>query len=166
MIIFGIDPGYAKLGYGLIEKIGNSFKAITYGVITTETDLSSAARLQKIYDQLMELIAKYQPEVMAVEELFFNKNVNTAIQVGQARGVALLTGANAQIAVYEYTPLQVKQGVVGYGRASKNQVRQMVKILLNLSELPKKADSADALAVAICHGHSVKLVTQLGGFSR
>lgn len=166
MIIFGIDPGYARLGYGLIEQVGNSFKAITYGVITTKAELPSADRLQKIYHHLMELIDRYQPEVMAVEELFFNKNVNTAIQVGQARGVALLTGAHAKIAVYEYTPLQVKQGVVGYGRASKDQVRQMVKILLNLSELPQKADSADALAVAICHAHSVKLATQLGGFLR
>ena len=166
MIIFGIDPGYARLGYGLIQQVGNSFKAITYGVITTEADLSSPARLEKIYHQLMDLITRYQPEVMAVEELFFNKNVNTAIQVGQARGVALLTGAHAKIAVYEYTPLQVKQGVVGYGRASKDQVCQMVKILLNLSELPKKADSADALAVAICHAHSMKMATQLGGSFR
>ncbi len=164
MIILGIDPGYATLGYGIIHKIGNSFKPITYGVITTPPEFQPSDRLKKIYDSLMELIETHHPEVMAVEELFFNKNVNTAIQVGQARGVALLTGANAGISVFEYTPLQVKQGVVGYGRAAKNQVRQMVKVLLNLSELPGKADAADALAVAICHGHSVKMINQLGGY--
>ncbi|MCK4261166.1 MAG: crossover junction endodeoxyribonuclease RuvC [Halanaerobiales bacterium] len=162
MIILGVDPGYATLGYGIIKKSGNHYNPITYGVITTEATLTAHERLKKIYDGLMALIDNFQPEVMAVEELFFNKNVNTAIQVGQARGVILLTGANAGISVYEYTPLQVKQGVVGYGRAQKMQVRQMVKMILNLSELPKKADSADALAIAICHGHSEKMLKRLG----
>ncbi|AZR73112.1 crossover junction endodeoxyribonuclease RuvC [Anoxybacter fermentans] len=164
MIILGIDPGYATLGYGIVKKKGNFFEPITYGVIITEAQLKTPERLKRIYDNLIDLINQYQPDVMAVEELFFNKNVKTAIQVGQARGVILLAGANAGIPLYEYTPLQVKQGVVGYGRANKMQVRQMVKALLKLSALPEKADSADALAVAICHGHSQKMIKRLGGY--
>lgn len=164
MIIMGVDPGYATLGYGIIKKTGNRFQALTYGVVTTEPDLPTHERLCKIFDALQELIGEHQPQVMAVEELFFNKNVTSAIQVGQARGVILLAGAKAGIPVYEYTPMQIKQGVVGYGLAKKMQVRQMVKVLLNLPALPKKADSADALAVAICHGNSELMIKRLGGY--
>lgn len=155
MIILGIDPGLATLGYACVEKNGNNFKKIDYGTIRTPADMKNSNRLNKIYKELNELIEKYSPEHMAVEELFFNKNVKTAIKVGQARGVILLAGAQAELQVGEYTPLQVKQAVVGYGRASKMQVQQMVKALLSLEKIPKPDDAADALAVSICHGHSV-----------
>lgn len=155
MLILGIDPGLATLGYALVEKKGNQFEVIDYGTITTPADMKNIDRLEKIYLELNEIIEKYSPDEMAVEELFFNKNVKTAIKVGQARGVILLTGAEAGLNVGEYTPLQIKQAVVGYGRASKNQVQQMVKALLGLDEIPRPDDAADALAVSICHGHSV-----------
>lgn len=164
MIILGVDPGYATLGYGIIKQLGNRFQAVTYGVFTTAPDLEPHQRLCKIFDSLQDLIAEFQPGAMAVEELFFNKNVNTAIQVGQARGVILLAGAKAGLPIFEYTPLQVKQAVVGYGVATKMQVRQMVKILLNLSELPKPDDAADALAVAICYANSAAVLKRLGGY--
>lgn len=164
MIILGVDPGYATLGYGVVKKTGNHFQAVTYGVVTTETSMQPHERLCKIYDAVQALIDEHKPEVMAVEELFFYRNVTSAIQVGQARGVVLLAGAKAGIPVYEYTPMQVKQGVVGYGGAEKIQVRQMVKILLNLPKMPKKADSADALAIAICHGNSEMMIKRLGGY--
>ena len=150
----GIDPGLATLGYSIVEKKGNKFKVVDYGTIRTSADMISVNRLKKIYQELEKLIEEYNPDQMAVEELFFNKNVKTAIKVGQARGVILLAGAQSNLDVGEYTPLQVKQGVVGYGRASKKQVQQMVKALLNLQEIPRPDDAADALAVAICHGHS------------
>ena len=151
MIILGIDPGLAIVGYGVIEYKGNKYKVIDYGCITTDADTNHPERLQIIYEELSLLIDKYNPDDVAMEELFFNKNVKTAIKVGQARGVILLTGARSDLKVVEYTPLQVKQAVVGYGRASKQQVQQMVKVLLNLETIPKPDDAADALAVAICH---------------
>lgn len=154
MIILGVDPGLATAGYGVIKKKGNSFDLIDYDTITTSADENDVDRLSNLYESLLLLIDKYQPEQIAVEELFFNKNVKTAIRVGQARGVILLAGSQQGIEVAEYTPLQVKQAVVGYGRASKSQVQQMVKALLNLSEIPKPDDAADALAISICHGHS------------
>lgn len=154
MIILGIDPGLATTGYGVVKKEGNSFKLIDYDTITTSSDRTDVDRLSQLYEELLSLIDKYNPEHIAVEELFFNKNVKTAIRVGQARGVILLAGAQQSINVAEYTPLQVKQAVVGYGRASKQQVQQMVKALLNLEEIPKPDDAADALAISICHGHS------------
>ena len=154
MIILGIDPGLATTGYGVVEKKGNSFKLIEYNTITTSSDKNDVDRLSVLYEELLSLIDKFEPEQIAVEELFFNKNVKTAIRVGQARGVILLAGSQQGIEVAEYTPLQVKQAVVGYGRASKKQVQQMVKALLNLDEIPKPDDAADALAISICHGHS------------
>ncbi|MFO7815757.1 MAG: crossover junction endodeoxyribonuclease RuvC [Halanaerobiales bacterium] len=154
MIILGIDPGLATTGYGVIKKKGNSFELIDYDTITTSAEESDVDRLSNLYENLLLLINKYKPGQIAVEELFFNKNVKTAIRVGQARGVILLAGSQQGIEVAEYTPLQVKQAVVGYGRASKSQVQQMVKALLNLSEIPKPDDAADALAISICHGHS------------
>ncbi|HZX21041.1 MAG TPA: crossover junction endodeoxyribonuclease RuvC [Clostridia bacterium] len=154
MIILGIDPGLAIVGCGIIHYEGNHFKIISYGCITTPSTMSMPMRLKKIYDELNELIIEHNPEVVAIEELFFNTNVKTALLVGQARGIAILAAANNNKEVFEYTPLQVKQGIVGYGRADKTQVQQMVKTLLNLPETPKPDDVADALAVAICHAHT------------
>lgn len=154
MRIIGIDPGFAITGFGILDYIGNKFSMIDVGVITTEASLELSDRLLILSKGLDELIEKYKPDAMAVEELFFNTNVKTAIKVGHGRGVALLTAAKAGIRVFEYTPLQVKQSVVGYGRAKKDQVQQMVKILLNLEKIVKPDDAADALAVAICHAHS------------
>ncbi len=156
MIILGIDPGIAIVGYSIIECNGNNFKAMDYGCITTDSNLFFPDRIKIIYNKLTEIIEKYKPEDLAVEELFFNKNVKTAIKVGQARGVEILAAVNKGLNIYEYTPLQIKQAVVGYGRADKSQVQEMVRILLNLKETPKPDDVADALAVAICHGSSIR----------
>lgn len=154
MIIFGIDPGYAIVGYGVVEYKGNNFKTITYGTIITENTKTFPERLKIVYDKLSALLDEYNPDCVAIEELFFNKNVKTAINVGQARGVQLLAAMNKGTDLYEYTPLQIKQGVVGYGRAEKKQVQEMVRVILNLKQTPKPDDAADALAVAICHAHS------------
>ncbi|SDK56722.1 crossover junction endodeoxyribonuclease RuvC [Natronincola ferrireducens] len=154
MIILGIDPGIAIMGYGIISYIGNRFEVISYGAITTDSKTPTPERLKKIYRELNELIEKYKPEAIAVEELFFNTNAKTALLVGHARGVAVLAAANNEKEIFEYTPLQVKQGVVGYGRAEKHQVQQMIKTILNLDKIPKPDDVADALAVAVCHAHS------------
>lgn len=154
MIIFGIDPGIAIVGYGVVEYSGNKFRTIDYGAITTEPTTSFPERLRLVYDELSLLLDQHKPDSVAIEELFFNKNVKTAITVGQARGVQLLAAVNKGIPLYEYTPLQVKQGVVGYGRAEKRQVQEMVKMILNLKKIPKPDDVADALAVAVCHAHS------------
>ncbi|HHV27776.1 crossover junction endodeoxyribonuclease RuvC [Anaerosalibacter bizertensis] len=156
MIILGIDPGIAIVGYGVIECKGNRFKALDYGAITTEANIPFTERIRIIYDDMTTLIDKYNPTDLAIEELFFNKNVKTAIKVGQARGVEILAAVHKGLNIYEYTPLQVKQGVVGYGRAEKRQVQEMVKMLLNLKEIPKPDDAADALALALCHGSSLK----------
>jgi crossover junction endodeoxyribonuclease RuvC len=157
MIILAIDPGTATTGFGVISYEGNRFKIKDYGVISTESKTPSELRLQQIYDGIKRLITHYKPDHFAVEQLFFNTNVRTALAVGQARGVCMLAAANEGLAVYEYTPLQVKQSVVGYGRADKAQVQQMVKAILNLSEIPKPDDAADALALAICHAHSYRV---------
>ncbi|MBV1817436.1 crossover junction endodeoxyribonuclease RuvC [Anaerosalibacter bizertensis] len=156
MIILGIDPGIAIVGYGVIECKGNRFKALDYGAITTEANIPFTERIRIIYDDMTTLIDKYNPTDLAIEELFFNKNIKTAIKVGQARGVEILAAVHKGLNIYEYTPLQVKQGVVGYGRAEKRQVQEMVKMLLNLKEIPKPDDAADALALALCHGSSLK----------
>ncbi|CCO07231.1 crossover junction endodeoxyribonuclease RuvC [Desulforamulus hydrothermalis] len=153
MIILGIDPGTAITGFGLVEYLGNSYRPIAYSCLRTSPDLSPEIRLQRLYQGLQEIINSYRPEFMAVEQLFFNKNTRTALAVGHARGIALLAGANAGIPVAEYTPLQVKQAVTGYGKAAKQQVQFMVKTLLSLKEIPQPDDVADALAVAICHAH-------------
>lgn len=153
MLIMGVDPGTAITGYGLVRYINNNFKLVECGTIRTEAGLPLYSRLHTMYCDLKEIINKYQPDQYAVEELFFNKNTRTALAVGHARGIALLVGANAGLEVFEYTPLQVKQAVVGYGRAEKQQVQYMVKTILNLPMVPKPDDVADALAVAVCHGH-------------
>ncbi|HWQ79623.1 MAG TPA: crossover junction endodeoxyribonuclease RuvC [Anaerovoracaceae bacterium] len=154
MRILGIDPGYAILGYGIVDMKGNRFSVCGYGAVTTDAALEMPDRLKHLYTQVMDIIREYEPEVAAIEELFFNTNSKTALLVGQARGVAILACANSGLEIREYTPLQIKQGLVGYGRAEKRQIQAMVKTILNLSEAPKPDDTADALAAAICHGHS------------
>ncbi len=158
MIIMGIDPGFAITGFGVVKYIGNKFTVLDYGVVNTEAGLPLPKRLMILSNELEELIYKYKPEAIAVEELFFNKNIKTALKVGHGRGVALLTAAKSGIEVFEYTPLQVKQAVAGYGRADKMQVQQMVKALLNLTSIPKPDDAADALAVSICHAHAGPMI--------
>ncbi len=154
MLVLGIDPGTAITGFGLVRSEGNNLRAMEYGCIRTPADLPLAARLQRIYRELTEIIERSRPGVVAVEELFFNTNTRTALAVGQARGAILLAAANAGLPVAEYTPLQVKQAVVGYGRAEKKQIQFMVQTLLGLSECPKPDDVADALAIAVCCLHS------------
>ncbi len=154
MIILGIDPGLAIVGWGVIEYQGTGFRTLGYGSVQTPAGMRTEARLKAIYDGVSELIATYRPEVMAVEELFFNTNITTGIRVAEARGVILLAAERAGISVEEYTPLQVKQAVVGYGRAEKKQVITMVTMLLSLKAPPKPDDTADALAIAVCHAHT------------
>ena len=154
MRIIGIDPGYAIVGYGILDYDGNKFKVVEYGAITTNAGENMFDRLKYIHDELNAVIERTKPDFMAIEELFFNSNQKTAINVAQARGVLLLSAMNHGVEIYEYTPLEVKQSVAGYGRADKNQVQQMVKLLLGLDSVPKPDDTADAVAIAICHGHS------------
>lgn len=154
MKILGIDPGYAIVGFGIVEYKGNKFTPIEYGAITTDNEMPFPERLKYIYDRTIDIINMHKPEFLSIEELFFNTNVKTAIAVGHARGVLLLAAQNLGVPIYEYTPLQIKQAVTGYGRADKNQVQQMVKTLLSLQKVPKPDDTADALAVAVCHAHS------------
>lgn len=157
MRIIGIDPGFAITGYGIVDFSNNNFKVVDYGDISTSSKDGLDKRLLKLSESLDDIIKKFKPDRMAVEELFFSKNVKTAITVGHGRGVAILMASRNFLPVFEYTPLQVKQAVTGYGRADKAQIQQMVKILLNLEKIPKPDDVADALAVAICHANSFKL---------
>lgn len=159
MIVLGIDPGTAITGYGLVREERGQAAAVAYGAITTPSSLPLPDRLLIIQRDLAAIIDQYHPDQAAVEELFFNKNVRTALAVGHARGVVLLTLAQGNVPTYEYTPLQVKQAVTGHGRAEKAQVQQMVTLLLGLSKIPKPDDVADALAIAICHLHSAQLTT-------
>ena len=158
MIVLGIDPGLATVGWGVVCFENNrTLSLVDYGTIETRAGLPTPRRLSMIAEGISQLIEKYRPDAVAFEELFFNTNVKTAIAVAQARGAALLAAYGYTHELYEYTPLQVKQAVVGYGRAEKAQVQQMVKAILNLPEIPKPDDVADALAIAVCHGHSNKL---------
>lgn len=158
MITIGIDPGTAITGYGILrEEQDGSLIVLEYGVIRTSTAQTQADRLVYLYKKMKELILLHQPDMGAVEKLFFERNVRTALNVGQARGVALLAMAELGLKIGEYTPLEVKQAVAGYGGADKNQVQQMVKTILSLEAIPHPDDAADALAVAICHIHSVKI---------
>ena len=161
MRILGIDPGYGITGYSIIDYIGNKFKLIASGAIKTEAKMSFPLRLSEIFTDLNKIIDEYLPDAISVEELFFNNNVKTAINVAQARGVILVVGCQRGIPTYEYTPLQVKQAVVGYGRADKTQVQKMVKTLLNVEKLPKLDDITDSMAIAICHAHSAKFAERL-----
>ncbi len=153
MRILGIDPGLATIGWGVIETNGFKHVPVAYGSIQTPTKLTVEKRLDKIYKDLSEIIEKYHPEAVAIEELFFNTNITTGIRVAEARGVILLCAEHHKLDINEYTPLQVKQSVVGYGRADKKQVITMVTLLLSLPAPPKPDDTADALAIAICHAH-------------
>lgn len=157
MKILGIDPGFALAGFGLVEAHKGGLKAGKYGHISTESGVPVPDRLKILYDDMCTVIEVYKPEVVAIEELFFNQNVTTAMVASQARGVLILAAVNAGLEVAEYTPQQVKQAVTGYGRASKQQVQAMVTRLLSLKEIPKPDDTADALAVAICHANSMEM---------
>ena len=154
MIILGIDPGYATVGYGVIEYNGKSFRTLDYGAVTSPANTPFQRRLEMIYDGVCELCNKFNPDAVSVEELFFNTNLKTGIAVAHARGVILLAIQKLGIPFFEYTPLQVKQSVVGYGRAEKMQVMLMTKSLLGLEKIPRPDDAADALALAICHAHA------------
>jgi len=157
MVVMGIDPGTAITGYGVVEYRGGREKLIKYGTITTPAKMEMADRLVRINRQLTALIEEIKPDAVAIEQLFYHKNSKTVITVAQGRGVAVMTAALAGLEVAEYTPLQVKQSVVGYGNAEKKQVQLMVQKILSMSELPRPDDAADALAIAICHIHSYRL---------
>ncbi len=154
MRILGIDPGYAIVGYGAIEYEGNQFTTLAYGAVTTQAGVPFERRIEQVYDGVCQVIDCYKPEAISIEQLFFTTNQKTAIMVAQARGVVLLAAMKRGIPIFEYTPLQVKQSVVGYGKAVKHQVMEMTRILLHLKEVPKPDDAADALAIAICHAHA------------
>jgi crossover junction endodeoxyribonuclease RuvC len=171
VLILGIDPGTAIMGYGLVESGASDsanardalgalrpgserLKMVEYGALLTPANAPLSERLPLLYDGLVKIITEYKPQGMAIEELFFSKNVRTGLSVAHARGVAILAGAHSGLSIGEYTPLQVKQAVVGYGKATKEQVQIMVKVLLNMDHTPRPDDAADALAIAICHIHS------------
>jgi crossover junction endodeoxyribonuclease RuvC len=153
-VILGLDPGTASTGYGVVSVSGNRLRALEYGVVSTSATESLERRLDTLFDRLTAIFQRHEPDATAVESLFFNTNVTTALAVGQARGVALLVCARADCAVFEYTPQQVKTAVVGYGKATKEQVMEMVRVLLGLEEAPKPDHAADALGVAICHANT------------
>lgn len=150
-VVLGIDPGVARMGYGAVVQQGGRLKALDYGTLVTEAHTPLERRLAILFGGLQEILKKAKPDAVAIEELFFSRNVKTAIAVGQARGVALLACGLANVPVFEYRPMEVKQAVVGYGNADKQQVQKMVKLLLGLTEVPKPDDTADALAIAITH---------------
>ncbi len=158
MLVLGIDPGTASTGYGLIrEDEAGTIIAVDFGVVRTPSKEPLPQRLRQIYREIRKIVSLHQPDSGAVEKLFFQSNVRTAMSVGQGRGVAILALAEAEVPVSEYTPLEIKQAVVGYGNAEKHQVQHMVRALLNLDEIPRPDDAADALAVAICHLHSYRM---------
>ncbi len=154
MRIIGIDPGYAIVGFGVIEYNRARFEVVDYGAVTTPAGMDFNSRLLEIYNDLCYILDKFKPDYMAIERLYFTSNQKTAIDVAQARGIVLLAARQRNISIFEYTPLQVKQSVTGYGKAVKKQVQEMTTRILKLSEIPKPDDTADALAIAICHAHS------------
>jgi crossover junction endodeoxyribonuclease RuvC len=158
MIVLGIDPGIANTGYGVIKAESSTFTPLAFGCIRTASKAESAQRLKAIYDQLVQLAAEYQPELFVLEDLIFSKNVTSAFAVGEARGIAKLVAASTNRQVYSYPAAQIKQAVVGYGKASKRQVQEMVKLLLRLKEIPRPDHAADALALAICHARSHRVL--------
>ena len=169
LTILGVDPGYAILGWGVIEYRKSMHRLIAYGTVETEKEKSMPVRLKEIFDGLTGVIEKHTPDVCAIEELYFNSNQKTAIKVGEARGAAILACAQAGKPVYEYTPLQIKQALTGYGRADKHQMQEMVRQILGLERAPSPDDAADAVAAAICHANSsayaerVSRYNQIGG---
>ncbi len=162
MLVLGIDPGTAICGYGVVEQIGNRIKAVQYGAVFTDKNEKPELRLKKIYEEISALIDHYRPDLMSIEKLFFNRNVTTAIPVGQARGVVLLAAANQGLPILEFTPMQIKISVVGTGAATKEQVMYMVQHLLNLQEKPRPDDVADALAAALCGLNTAATLRWLG----
>ncbi len=161
MRVMGIDPGSIKSGYGVVDQIGQQLQAVEFGVIKTPAKALLPKRLLTINERLRVLIEQFHPDVVAVEDVFFAQNAKSALKLGQSRGAILLTAAQAGLEVAEYSPLEVKQAVVGYGRADKMQVQQMVKNLLGLQDIPRPDDAADAMAIAICHHHSAKVRQQI-----
>jgi crossover junction endodeoxyribonuclease RuvC len=157
VLVLGIDPGTAITGYGLVREDQAGLALVDYGVVTTPAGQPLPDRLQTIYQGLQEVVARYQPRIAAVEELFFSRNARTALSVGHARGVTLLALADAGLSIHEYKPLEIKQAVAGYGGADKRQVQEMVRMLLDLDHVPKPDDAADAVAVAVCHIHSARM---------
>jgi len=157
VLVLGVDPGTAITGYGLVREEEGGLTLVDYGVITTPAGQPLPERLQTIYSGLADVAGKHQPQQAAVEELFFSRNVRTALSVGHARGVALLALVDAGLAIYEYKPLEIKQAITGYGGADKQQVQEMVRLLLNLDHVPQPDDAADAVAVAVCHIHSARM---------
>lgn len=155
MLILGLDPGYARAGWGVVRQEKNSLHSVAFGCLETQSDLSHPERLQKLQAELQKIIAKYQPDTLAVEELFFFKNLKTALSVAESRGVILATAFACRLPVREFTPLQVKQAITSYGRADKRQVQQMVKLILGLENIIQSDDAADAMAIAITCAHSV-----------
>ena len=160
-IILGIDPGTATMGYGVIEYKNSNIKHVTHGTLNTDSGLEDHIRLKELYASLIGLIEEHRPDAVGVEDIFYFKNKKTVITVSQARGIALLAAANKGVSCYSFTPLQIKQAVAGWGQADKKQVQQMVKTLLNLEEIPKPDDAADALAVAICCAHSLNTLSAI-----
>ena len=164
MLVLGLDPGLATTGYGLVrESLDGDLSLVAYGAITTAPGRPLSGRLLAIDRELAALIAAYRPDAVAVEELFFSRNVTTALAVGQARGVVLLGAARAELPVFEYRPMEVKQAITGYGKAPKLQMQEMVRMLLELDRVPQPDDAADAIAVAICHLYSARLEGLLAG---
>jgi crossover junction endodeoxyribonuclease RuvC len=159
--ILGIDPGIAIVGFGFIDKQGSKVTPVQYGCIQTEAHTPEEERLMHVYEAMVQLIDKYKPEAVAFEKLFFNRNVTTAMSVSQARGVLVLAAAQKGLPIAEYTPMQVKQAIVGYGKAEKRQVQEMTRMFLKLQAIPKPDDVADALAVAVCHAHSYTLNSKI-----
>jgi len=161
MRTLGIDPGTAIMGWGIVDEAGGTLSLIDFGALTTPAGMPQAERLVQLYDGLRILLQKYRPDAAAIEELFFGKNVNTAITVGQARGVALLALAQAGVPIHEYKPTAVKQAVAGYGGADKKQMQEMVRLTLRLDKIPKPDDAADALAIAICHAYTAPMLRRI-----
>ncbi len=161
MIIMGVDPGFAITGYGVLEYKNNKLKLLDVGAVNTKAGELFTWRLQQIDEKLTEVLLKYRPDAFAIEELFFNNNAKTAIAAAQGRGVAVLAAVKCGVPVYEYTPLQVKQAVAGYGRADKKQVQQMVKVILKMDDIIRPDDAADAAAIAICHSFSHLLAERI-----
>ena len=162
MVVLGIDPGFGRVGYGIINFVNNKYKAIEYGCISTDANSYFPERLRKIELDLREIISRYNIDAASIEDLYFNTNSKTAIKVAEARGVILNTLVSLDIPIFEYTPLQAKLAIVGYGRAEKVQVKNMVKSFLNLEKMPKLDDTTDALAIAICHTHNYRFNQYVG----
>ena len=160
MVILGVDPGYAIMGWGVIEKVGSKTRPIAYGSIETDKDLPMPARLKHLYSSLSDVIAEYEPEEASIEQLYFQNNAKTAIFVGEARGVAVLACVNAGLRIYEYTPMEIKTSVCGYGHADKRQIQEMVKTIFRFDEIIKPDDTSDALAAALCHSYQGEIKKQ------